>query len=153
MLNRRCCPGEFVKNGSEILLAKTKMRFIFHPSYNRLSNSRFPALLNYEHAMEHDPAKPRYIQVCFSMNRTLSLLLLQCVVVRSQEFHLYQEEWGRTHIIVQLPESINYGFKVTPTAGIGFARLAVQVIAFDLGINKVGTVCWLRSMSASFGRQ
>ena len=59
------------------------------------------------------------------------------VVVRPNTFAAYVSTWGGDHAILQLPASIEYDShgKYTPdSGGIGYARLAIQLLADAWGL-------------------
>ena len=89
--------------------------WIFTPSYKRVYSAR----LNLTHSM-------------VDMKTGVRADYIQVIVVRSEEFKTYAEQWQATHAILQLPDrllidtddeaNVNEG-------GIGFARLFIQLFA------------------------
>lgn len=103
--------------------------WIFNPSYKRSTK----ALLNYRHVMVSDDQK-------------LEISYIQAIVVRSCEFEVYVKYWGRTHMIVQLPDSLKLPTELKQATGldtadqqggVGYSRLFIQLFAAALKLDFV----------------
>jgi hypothetical protein len=71
---------------------------------------------------------------------------MHVIVVRpGEEYTLYKQQYGSTHIIMRLPQRIEYrspelvppGFPAEVDSGCGFARLTIQVVAYLLGLDHI----------------
>jgi hypothetical protein len=118
----------FATSGDRITRAKPVVgdrairSWIFTPSYQRAAFGCPPALLDLTKAIERGVA---YRQV---------------VVVRpGEQFNEYRHRFGTTCAIMSLPESLLCGERwVSPATGsIGYARRAIQMIAWELNIPAV----------------
>ena len=70
--------------------------------------------------------------------------IIQVLLVRPSQFEAYQEIWGNTHIIIKLPNELEYAMKpnlklnmqcrkyTVERGGVGFARLVGQIWAYEM---------------------
>ena len=99
--------------------------WIFHPSHREPHN----CLLNYRHVLGQEQTS-----------------CIQAVVVQKERFHSYKEQWGKSHIIIQLPtcshDVVEGKCPVrcpdwASEGGIGYARRFIQLFAFALKMEYV----------------
>jgi hypothetical protein len=91
---------------------------------------------------ESDPSKCR---LNYSLFHTTGKPIIHVLLVRPSQFEAYLKIWGNTHIIIKLPEKLEYVKKdklhfvnkeyFVNEGGVGFARLVGQVWAHQMGID------------------
>ena len=91
---------------------ETLKTWLFTPSYGRSKK----AYLNYNHTMvDNNGNDVHYVHI---------------IVVRPSEFLEYFREWGCTHAVVCLPDSLPQAGNLGPEeGGIGFTRVFIQLMA------------------------
>ena len=92
--------------------------WIFHPSHRDPKK----CTLNYQHIMVESGKKVHYIQA---------------VVVQKGNYFAYKQYWGKTHMIIQLPDTLPGCSTTAQSGGVGSARLFIQKLAYCLKMEYV----------------